>query len=334
MVKRSGNLKVNFAEIARELGISVMTLYRVVNQAPSVSSRTRSRVIEALNRHGYFTHKRIKQVKILFDFNEHVYLRWMGEQLIRRLPQNEYFCRKCNHRERPQEFLNAAAECDVAVFCSIPEQELIENIRKINPDLYTVTLTTESIADVTITPNNKLGGELVAKHLFDMGQDHIAVFLSETHPTRMTRYKSFRGEMAVLNPECRIDEIYHAEGESFRDVMEAYFAKTDPCPGVIFFPAGGYAQIFWETFVQNGSECFANIGIMSYDRPCDIFFDMTGIQFFDRIEFVPQQILDWAEYYITNRPMMKKRSPVHTCVNSYLVREGSVKNRRDTLCQK
>ncbi len=110
MVKRSGNLKINFTEIARELGVSVMTLYRVVNQSPLVSRKTRGRVIEALNRHGYFTHKRIKQVRILFDFiTGNRYLRDLGEQLIKRLPQNEYFCRSCNHRERPQEFLNAVA---------------------------------------------------------------------------------------------------------------------------------------------------------------------------------------------------------------------------------
>ncbi len=331
MVKRTGNLKVNFAEIARELDISVMTLYRVVNQSPLVSRKTRTRVINALNRHGYFTHKNIKQIKVLFDFNEHPYLHWMGEQLIKRLPQNEYLCRLCNHRKQPQDFLNAVAECDVAVFCSNPEKEVIENIRQQNPDLYTITLTTESCADVTVTPNNKLGGELVAKHLFDMGHDHIAVFLSENHPTRMERYKSFRGEMAVLNPECRIDEIHHSHNDSFCDVIEEYFLKTNPYPGVIFFPAGGFAQDFWENFVQKEPERFQNVGIMSYDRPCDIFPDTDGIQLFDRIEFLPQQILDWAEYYITNRPMMKKRSPVHTCVNSYLIREGSVINRRDKI---
>ncbi len=335
MVKRTGNLKVNFAAIARELGISVMTLYRVVNQSPLVSSKTRNRVIEALNRHGYFTHKRFKKVKILFDFLAgNGYLHNMGEQLIKRLPANEYFCRICDHRGNMQDFLNAAAECDVAVFCSDPEDNIIEEVRALNPDLYTITISTEGCTDVTITPDNKLGGELVARHLFELGQDHIAVFLSESHPSRMARYKSFRGEMAVLNPACRIDEIHHIRNESFHDVMEAYFSKTAPYPGVIFFPSGGYAQAFWENFVQKEPDRFKNVDIMSYDRPCDIFSDTTGIQLFDRIEFVPQQILDWAEYYITNRPMMKKRSPVHTCVNSYLVREGSVRNRKEIQCQK
>lgn len=66
---------------------------------------------------------------------------------------------------------------------------------------------------------------------------------------------------------------------------------------------------------------------MSYDRPEDIFDEKTQFQSFDRIEFQRQHILDWAEYYITNRPMMKKRSPVHTSVGVTLVTAGSIKKK-------
>ena len=68
MEKRSGNLKANFSEIARDLGISRGTIYRVINQSPLVAPDTRNRVIEALNRHGYYTHRRIRRSRILFDF--------------------------------------------------------------------------------------------------------------------------------------------------------------------------------------------------------------------------------------------------------------------------
>ena len=297
---RQGNLKINFTQIARELGISVMTVYRVVNNAPRVSHATRQRVTDALNRCGYFTHRKPPVSRVLFDFTDHPYLRRMGECLIRRLP--------------------------AIVFCSVPDDALLAETRRANPDVYTITLTPESSADVTITPNNKQGGELVAHHLFELGQNHIAVFLSDSHPTRMERYKSFRGQMALLNPDCRIDEIHHRIGESFVTAVELYFSGISRLPGVIFFPAGGFAQEFWEKFTSRSPDRFRSIGIMSYDRPEDLFETLDGIQLFDRIEFVPENILDWAEYYIINRPMMKKRSPVHTCVNSTLVVNGSVPN--------
>jgi DNA-binding LacI/PurR family transcriptional regulator len=329
MEPRRGNLKVNFREIARELEISVMTLYRVVNQSPQVGAATRARVTEALNRHGYFVHRKARRTRVLFDFCDHPYLRRMGEELIRKLPRNEFRCASAEHRKAREAFLNAAADSDIVVFCSIPDDSVVAAVRSVNPDVYTVAVTTESAADVTVTPNNKQGGELVARHLHSLGHDHIAVFLSETHPTRMERYKSFRGEMAVLDPACRIDVIAHSAGENTAEACERYFARIGTLPGVIFFPAGGFAQEFQEQLVEKDPERFRRLGIMSYDRPEDLSGHPEELHRFDRIEFVPREILDWAEYYITNRPMMKKRSPIHTCVNSYLVREGSVANKKD-----
>lgn len=329
MEPRRGNLKVNFREIARELEISVMTLYRVVNQAPEVGAATRARVTEALNRHGYFVHRKPRRTRVLFDFCDHPYLRRMGGELIGKLPRNEFCCTSAEHRKAREAFLNAAADSDIVVFCSVPDEAIIAAVRTVNPDVYTIAVTTESSADVTVTPNNKQGGELVARHLHSLGHDHIAVFLSETHPTRMERYKSFRGEMAVQNPDCRIDVIAHFAGETTAEACERYFARIGMLPGVIFFPAGGFAQEFWEQAVQPEPERFRRLGIMSYDRPEELSGHSEEIRRFDRIEFVPREILDWAEYYITNRPMMKKRSPIHTCVNSYLVREGSVPNKKE-----
>ena len=51
MGMKNGIGKINFREIARELRISVMTLYRVLNNEPSVRPETRKRVTEALNRY-------------------------------------------------------------------------------------------------------------------------------------------------------------------------------------------------------------------------------------------------------------------------------------------
>ena len=324
MEKRSGNLKTNFSEIARELGISRVTVYRVVNQSPLVAPATRTRVLEVLNRHGYYTHRRIRHSRICFDFCQHLYLTEMGEILMKRLPESEYILYRTDHRKNIEEFFNTVSLCDAVVFCSIPEDPLIEMVRKINAEIFTITLTTESSADVTITPNNKLGGELAARHLFAMGQKNIVVFLSSSHPTRMERYKSFAGEMMVLSPDCRITPLYHHKGESFRGVFEEFFRKNPVLPDTVFFPAGGFAQLFWEEFASKGSP-WDQIGIMSFDRPEDIFGEKAQFHKFDRIEFQRQHILDWAEYFITNRPMMKKRSPVHTCVNVTLVTAGSIK---------
>ena len=57
MGQKNENSLINFKELARELHVSVMTVYRVLNNEPSVRPATRQRVVEALNRYGYYAHK-------------------------------------------------------------------------------------------------------------------------------------------------------------------------------------------------------------------------------------------------------------------------------------
>ena len=324
MKPRKGSLKVNFSEIARELKLSPMTIYRVVNNAPLVKRETRARVIEALNEHGYYTHKSPRKIKVLFDFTEHPYLKHYGTQLMRNVAKLNYKCYSTDHRKKPSAFEDTAAECDVAVFISIPDDEVIDRIRRINPDIYTITISTRSNADVTISPNNTMGGELVAQHLHAMGHQHIAVHLSATHPTRMERYKAFYAEMKLLNPDCRIDQIIEHENEDTAAVLRNYFASANPKATALFFLAGAFAEIFLDEFINISKPVLKDISIITFDRPEDLEYTILKYNF-DRVEFVSKDLLDWAEYYITNRPMMKKRVPVHTSIKVHLVKNGSVR---------
>ena len=319
-MQNNGNLHVNFSLIARELGISVMTIYRVINNAPHVSEKMRAAVISRLNSYGFFSRSSLAHRRILFDFSDHPYLFWLGKKLQKLFPNTT----ESDHRKNSEEFFNAAASADTIVFCSNPSDAVIRKIKAENPELYTITLTTESCADVTITPDNKLGGELAARHLYYHGHRHIAVHLAEEHPTRMERYKSFRGELAVLDPDCRIDEIPQKEGDSFHRVIEAYFHAGNQ-PTAICFLTGGFGQDFWEEFRVPGEAFCRDLSIMSYDRPDSIIPRRKEIHPLDRIEFDPQNILDWAEYYILHPPMMRDRSPIHTCVRTRLQISGSVR---------
>ncbi len=327
MEARQGNLKVNFREIARDLGISVMTLYRVVNNEPSVRRETRVRVVDALNRHGYYTHKTLKNIKVLFDFTDHDYLSHYGNVLMSNISRLNYTCYATDYRRRPREFFDLAAECDVAVFVSIPENEVIEQVRALNRDLFTITISTQSCADVTISPNNTLGGELAARHFYRHGHRHVAVHLSENHPTRMERYKAFFAELKLLDPACRIDCIEQRWEDQTTDVLADYFRRTDRMPDAIFFLAGGFAEIYLREFLRKDPARFGDLSVMTFDNPEDQWYAHFHYDF-DRIEFVSPELLDWAEYYITNRPMMRRRAPIHTSTGVRLVVTGSVKDLR------
>ena len=325
MGMKNGIGKINFREIARELRISVMTLYRVLNNEPSVRPETRKRVTEALNRYGFFTHKSSREIRIIFDFCDHIYLHHYGTELMQRLSHHDYTCIATDHRKNPRKFLDAAAESDIIVYCSVPEDAVIREARENNPEIYQISVYTPCSADIVVSSDNHLGGELAAEHLHSFGHRHVAVYLSEQHPTRFDRYHSFFARMKSLDPECRIDRILEKRGDSLPEVCARYFDSVRPMPTAIFLLTGGAAQKFHLEFLREHREKLGNLSIMSYDHPENVAQDPEILMQFDRIEFLPREILDWTEFYIVNRPLMARRTPVQTCIKPTLRIAGSVR---------
>lgn len=326
MFKKNDNILINFKEIARELHISTMTVYRVLNNEPSVRAETRERVIESLNRYGYYAHKPHGRLSIVFDFSDHAYLQHYGMQLMQRLSHHEFSCIATDHRRAPARFFNAAAESAVIVYCSVPDNETVRKIQQMDASLYQISIYTKCDADIIISSDNILGGAMAARHLHEYGHEHIAVHLCEEHPTRFDRCGSFFAEMHALNPGCRIDYVESKRGRSIAEAFERYFRSVDRMPTSLFFLAGEYSQLFYKFFMRDDiAGRFRDLSIMSYDRPEDVIPVQPDAVEFDRIEFLPQDILDWTEFYIRNRPMMKHRTTVHTCIKPTLKIAGSVK---------
>ena len=110
------------------------------------------------------------------------------------------------------------------------------------------------------------------------------------------------------------------------ELFSRYFRSVSSLPTAIFFRAGEYSQTFYNAFLRDDPEGrFRNLSILSYDRPEDVIPPQPGAVEFDRIEFLPQDILDWTEFYIINRPMMRNRTGVHTSIRPVLKITGSVK---------
>lgn len=110
MKKKKFATNINLSELAKELGISSMTLYRVMNNEPAVRPSTKKRVIEALNKKGYNAYQGQTGGKVVFDFSHNNYLLYFGAQLMQRLSDNRFSIVLTNHRERRIAFLDAAAE--------------------------------------------------------------------------------------------------------------------------------------------------------------------------------------------------------------------------------
>lgn len=308
--------RINFRKIAEELNISHMTLYRVINNAQDVKESTRARVVEALNRHGYYRNDRFKPQTVIIDVDKSgcsSYMRSLVEMLMQRLSVHMFQCIETDHAANRRQFLLACRNADLAVLAPMKDRTVYDEAKDINPDLFILNLQGDTVGDIAIASNDFLGGELAAHHLYSFGHDrHIAVMMPEAHEQRHSfrnRYKGFLSEMLLLSPKCRIDVLEYPLLGSLRNnkTLDAFFRRKKR-PGALFCPGRYFADRLVEYCRRHGISIPDELSLIGYDRPPS---NMPELPDYDRVVFDPEQLVNWAEHFIMNRPVMKCRSPVH-----------------------
>ena len=131
--------KINMRQLARDLGISVMTLYRVLNNEPTVRPATRKRVIDALNKRGYYANQETAR-KIVVDFSNNHYLLFFGTILLQQLSNDGFTIIATNHREKRIAFLDAIADAETVVYCSEPDENVVAEVKKANPNIFSISM--------------------------------------------------------------------------------------------------------------------------------------------------------------------------------------------------
>ena len=132
--------RVHFHNIADEAGVSVRTLYRVMNNQGAVSSATRRKVVTALNRYGYLCSGQKESQTILFDIIRSSFIERVGILLMQRLSLRDFRCVLSNHTEQKERFLDAVSQAAVVVMCSFPTETLLQEVRAANPDCTIVNI--------------------------------------------------------------------------------------------------------------------------------------------------------------------------------------------------
>ena len=89
--------KKSIRAIARELNISAMTLYRVLNNAPGVSKKMRQRVIVALDKAGVLQARNQAKQKVVIDVIGDPYMVNLAESLVNKISDLNYeICFPCD----------------------------------------------------------------------------------------------------------------------------------------------------------------------------------------------------------------------------------------------
>ncbi len=316
--------RIHFYDIAHEVGVSVRTLYRVMNNQGAVSAATRNKVEAALNRHGYLCAGQKESQTILFDIIRNPFIERVGILLMQRLSLRDFRCVLSNHQDQKERFLEAAAQADTVVMCSFPSDQLLEEVRQINADCLIVNLFGGSGGDVAIDPDDCLGGQLAARHLFRHGHRHVGVFTTLDQPNHAERYKSFFAEMMFLDPNSKVELHELVPNTRAEDFWEHYFQKNATLPTGFFCPLGGNADYLPHCAAKFGLRIPEHFSLVGYNRPEERNFHRP-LHSYDTVAFDVEQLAAWGEYYILNRPMLKDRTEIHTLLRPKLEIHGSVR---------
>ena len=317
--------RVHFHDIADEAGVSVRTLYRVMNNQGAVSSATRCKVVTALNRYGYLCSGQKEAQTILFDIVHNSFIERVGILLMQRLSLRNFHCVLSNHIEQKEHFLNAVSQVNIVVTCSFPTEALLQEIRITNPTCTIINIFGGGGGDVAIDSDDYLGGQLAARHLFANGHRHVGIFSSFDQPHHIERYKSFLGQMLFLDPSCKVEFHEFFPETNPGDFWMNYFRANKQLPSGFFCPRGGLADFLPYCLEKLKLKIPEDISLIGYNRPEERNY-IRPLQPFDSVVFDIEQLTAWGEYYILNRPMVTNQVCIHSLLQPILEIKGSVRN--------
>ena len=311
--------------IADKLGLHVRTVSRVLNQADSVKPETRLRVIEELNKYGYFFKTHTKPETVVVDIQSG-YLERNALQLIEMLSLHDLHFLMTNHKKDLQHFYRTIQSADVVVFCSTPDVKVIEETARRNPDIYRINLFSHGIpgAEVSIEPDNDVLAKRSAKYLMQNGHKNIWIISSDESISTLERTKSFIGEMTVSNPDCSCRIISGPLSMELGKILERELSDKSNIPTALYCPGlylGWNAALVLQKLQYKVPE---EISILINDLPEEFSYEMPFKP--DTVYSRIADTVELAQFHILNHLMLKNASSIVASPGTYFQTNGTVRN--------
>jgi DNA-binding LacI/PurR family transcriptional regulator len=277
-------------DIARHLGLSAMTVSRVINNSGPVSASTRQRVEDALGALGFKkdrfasinARKRKPQERHFsvvvdamveeesdidsFDFYARVAL-----GAIRRLEAAGCHIVMTDLTRRPDERSQAVAEADAIIFCSPVPADVLRRVQRLNASIVRVSAFHAQGGASLVRPDDAGGGAMVAD-LAARGGHHQVAVLTSPHASHVERADAFTARMRALNPTAHTDVItfplladgIHSDECALERILTDYWSQQ-PQPS-LFFAVGGFATLILYRFLRDQRiDVPSQIGLIGFD---------------------------------------------------------------------
>lgn len=274
---------VTLKDVAREAGVSVMTVSRVMNKKEYIAEETRRRVLEVGERLGYrpnqyarslVTHKTDFVGMIVPDIGNPFFgdLVRAAEQVARGRGYSLLLGDTGGDLEVEEQYIEAFRNrmCDALVLVAprVPD----EVIHEVNADVPLV-LVDRFINDPEITLvalDNRSGAQSAVDHLISLGHRRIAFIKGpENVPNSHLRYQGWRDALEKVGLSETEELIYQGEFERQTGVDAFHaFEKIEPSITAVFASNDLMAYGFVQAARTAGYQIPGDISIVGFD---DIF---------------------------------------------------------------
>jgi LacI family transcriptional regulator len=280
----------SISDVAKHLGLSAMTVSRVLNGSVAVSEETRKRVETALQQLGFKkdriassnARRRGNAVPVFsvvvdaivedaaeqdaFDFYVRVVL-----ATVRRLEAAGCHLVLSDLTRDPDTRTKAVAEADAIIFCTPVGRQVVDRVMKLNPSIVMVSAFHETAGASQVGPDDGAGGRIAAELAGRGGHRHVAL-LTAAHSSYGTRAEAFTARMHALQPAACVDAIdyplqrdgVHSDEEVIRGRLAEYW-DSGRRPS-LFFAVGGFATLMLYRFLRSqGIEIPARVALIGFD---------------------------------------------------------------------
>lgn len=324
-------MKINLQEIAEKLEVSPMTVSRVLNNKGPVKEETRRLVLAALEKYDYKQKVRKTASRIAFNIDNigsDDYFGRLCTILINELPHKDYSCAVTSFRSEKEKFIEIVKDSEIIVFCSVTDEKTVEFTRKINPEIRIITMFSNGLGDISVDPDDYMGGKLAASCLYEAGHRHVAVCTDWNQPNHINRYKSFLGEFLTLNKANTVELISFDSGISIDDTsfkaISDYYRNTQIKPTAIFCTNCNITVAAYNFLRDKAYACPESTSLIGYDESS--LYKALPLKI-SRIVFEPVQLVKLVATYITSIPGIKNDvEKIRTLLSVELKKYASVKS--------
>jgi LacI family transcriptional regulator len=280
----------SISDVAKHVGVSAMTVSRVLSGSAAVSVETRQRVETALLQLGFKkdriassnARRRGQTAPVFsvvvdaivedaadrdaFDFYARVVL-----ATVRKLELAGCQFALSDLTRDPEARIQAVAEADAIIFCSPVGQEVAARVARLNPSIVMVSAFQETSGASQIGPDDAAGGRMAAELAGRGGHRHVAI-LTTSHSSYGVRAEAFCSRLHALQPASCVDVIdypllhdgIHSEEAAILGKISAYW--NEGRRPSLFFAVGGFGTLMLYRFLRSqGVEMPNQTALIGFD---------------------------------------------------------------------